>query len=55
VLGSSKKKAKTTTSTHVHLLGPQESFDKVPRPAMWAVLARFGCPDDFNDPDSCSP
>ena len=25
----------------------KKAFDKVPRPAMWAVLARFGCPDDF--------
>ncbi|KAK4303406.1 hypothetical protein Pmani_024556 [Petrolisthes manimaculis] len=25
----------------------KKAFDKVPRPAMWAVLARFGCPPDF--------
>jgi len=25
----------------------KKAFDKVPRPAMWAVLARFGCPEDF--------
>ena len=25
----------------------KKAFDKVPRPAMWAVLARFGCPTDF--------
>lgn len=25
----------------------KKAFDKVPRPAMWAVLARYGCPPDF--------
>ena len=25
----------------------KKAFDKVPRPAMWAVLARFGCPPAF--------
>jgi len=25
----------------------KKAFDKVPRPAMWAVLARCGCPEDF--------
>jgi len=25
----------------------KKAFVKVPRPAMWAVLARFGCPEDF--------
>jgi len=25
----------------------KKAFDKVPRPVMWAVLARFGCPEDF--------
>lgn len=25
----------------------KKAFDKVPRPAMWAVLARFGCPPNF--------
>jgi len=25
----------------------KKAFEKVPRPAMWAVLARFGCPEDF--------
>ena len=25
----------------------KKAFDKVPRPAMWAVLRRFGCPPDF--------
>ena len=25
----------------------KKAFDKVPRPAMWAVLDRFGCPPDF--------
>ncbi|KAK3874528.1 hypothetical protein Pcinc_020546 [Petrolisthes cinctipes] len=25
----------------------RKAYDKVPRPAMWAVLARFGCPSDF--------
>lgn len=25
----------------------KKAFDKVPRPAMWAVLAKFGCPPDF--------
>ena len=25
----------------------KKAFDKVPRPALWAVLARFGCPPGF--------
>ncbi|XP_068206293.1 uncharacterized protein [Palaemon carinicauda] len=25
----------------------KKAFDKVPRPAMWAVLKRYGCPPDF--------
>ena len=25
----------------------KKAFNKVPRPAMWAVLAKFGCPDHF--------
>ena len=25
----------------------KKAFDNVPRPAMWAVLSRFGCPPDF--------
>lgn len=25
----------------------QKAFDKVPRPAMWATLSRFGCPEHF--------
>ncbi|KAI8496700.1 hypothetical protein Bbelb_253550 [Branchiostoma belcheri] len=26
-----------------------KAFDSVPRPAMWATLRRFGCPDHFTD------
>jgi len=28
-------------------VGLKKAFDKVSRPAMWAVLAHFGCPEDF--------
>ncbi|XP_035692546.1 uncharacterized protein LOC118427017 [Branchiostoma floridae] len=27
----------------------EKAFDSVPRPAMWATLRRFGCPDHFTD------
>ena len=28
----------------------KKAFNKVPRPAMWDVLARFGCPEHFITP-----